>query len=144
MALAAGLAALVTVSLSRKPAHVDPNGGWPAMRDAGAQVVATVGRDPIGLHGLPVFKNADAIRFPIEHAGGSVDPGDGHFVATTIVVACDRLFEAAIGNPCGGAAEDALLQERFGATGTALPALITRFAASPRTWISIYGPPVVP
>ena len=145
VALAAGLAALVTVSLSRKPAHVDPNGGWPAMRDAGARVFLHAGPAPILLLGLPVFKNADAVEFPIERAGGAVvdDPAllDG---TETIVVACDRVFAAAIGAPCGGPAEDALVRAHATSTGTLLPGLVDRFDASSRTAISIYTPAAGP
>ncbi len=141
VALAAGLAALVTVSLSRKPAHVDPNGGWPAMRDAGARIDAHAAHAPILLLGLPEFKNSDAVRFPIERLGGTVvdDPTPLAEIGI-IVVACDRLFATAIGEPCGGAAEDALMQSRFGALGVPQPSLVERFDASPRTAISIYAP----
>jgi hypothetical protein len=50
-------------------------------------------------------------------------------------VACDRLFEDAIHQQCGGPAEDALLQSHDVAAD-----LIDRFDASPRTVVSLYRP----
>ena len=149
LALAAGVATLALIPLARKPAHVDPDGGWPAMRSAGERIVADVGNGPIAVFGLPDFKLPDAARFPIEHAGGLVigppftdlmgfPSGFG-----AIVVACDRLFAEAIGRPCGGSAEDfylANLVEGGSGPGAATPALIDRFEASPRTSISVYAP----
>lgn len=136
---------LVTVSMARKPPHVDPDGGWPAMRDAGARVDTHAGHAPILLLGLPDFKNVDAVRFPIERVGGRVvDEAIPLDAIKTIVVACDRLFEAAIGAACGGPAEDALMQARFGALGVPQPRLVDRFDASPRTSISIYAPVAAP
>ncbi|MEO8273802.1 MAG: hypothetical protein ABI620_07030, partial [Chloroflexota bacterium] len=60
-----------------------------------------------------------------------------------IVVACDRLFESAIGKPCGGPAEDALMATftEMGSGPQGIPPhLVDRFEASPRTSISIYAP----
>ena len=127
------------------PPAVDPDGGWPAMRAAGARIVATVGTKPVLLLGLPEFKLPDAVGFPIQHAGGDV----GQRVdlmgfpegIDTIVVACDRLFDTVLGAPCGGPAEDAYvakLTATFG--GPTPPHLVNRFDASPRTSISIYAP----
>jgi hypothetical protein len=55
--------------------------------------------------------------------------------AGALVVVCDGLFEAAIGAPCGGPAEEAAVgrPDRF-------VALADRFAVSPRTWVSVYLP----
>jgi 4-amino-4-deoxy-L-arabinose transferase-like glycosyltransferase len=132
-----GLAALVAVALIRTPPTVDPDGGWPAMRAAGERVVVQAAGRAVLLFGLPDFKLPDAVGFPIEHAGGQLISLAG---ADRIVIACDRLFEAAIGAPCGGPAEDAHVEATFGGPG-ALPAfhLIDRFDASPRTSISVYG-----
>lgn len=147
VAIAAGLMALVAVTVIRKPPLADPDGGWPALRDAGARVAAFAAGRPVVLFGLPDFKLPDAVGFPIEHAGADVGGygidlmgfPDG---ADVIVVACDRLFEGAIGRPCGGPAEDAYLSSLTaigsGAEGVP-PMVIERFDASPRTSISIYG-----
>ena len=130
---------------SRKPPHVDPDGGWPAAQAAGERIVAVTGGATVWLIGLPDFKLPDAIGFPIEHAGGQVaslaDPTAYPDIGMATVVACDRLFEDVIGRPCGGPAEDALvasLAEAGSGPGTAPPALVERFDASPRTSVSIY------
>jgi hypothetical protein len=143
VAVAAGLALVVGVALARKPPLVDPDGGWPAARDAGARIVAIANGAPVALIGLPEFKPPDAIGFPIEHAGGRiVDVVDLRSGTAVIVVACDRLFEGAIGAACGGPAEDALVSELFARVPVATdgPRLVDRFDASPRTAVSIYAP----
>jgi hypothetical protein len=143
VAVAAGIALLVGVALARKPPLVDPDGGWPAVRDAGARIVAVANGAPVTLVGLPDFKLPDTIGFPIEHAGGRLEPIiDIESGADVIVVACDRLFETAIGAPCGGPAEDVLIDDLFAGlpVPTDGPRLVDRFDASPRTAISIYAP----
>ncbi len=140
-----GVAALELTALSRKPPHADPNGGWPAAKAAGERIVQVVGGAPVVLIALPEFKLPDAIGFPIEHAGGEVvsltdAPGYPAF-RRPVVVACDRLFEGSIGQPCGGPAEDALmatLTESDAGLGGTAPTLVDRFPATPRTWVSIY------
>ena len=140
-----GVAALELTALSRKPAHVDPEGGWPAAQAAGERIVRVTGGAPVRLAGLPEFKLPDAIGFPIEHAGGQVYAlaeveGYPMFRFPTVVV-CDRLFEDAIGLPCGGPAEDALvvtLTESVSGPAEPPPPLVDRFDASPRTSVSIY------
>ena len=141
----AGLAVLLVVTVIRRPPQVDPDGGWTAARVAGEHIVGVAGDRPIGLLGIPEFKLADGIGFPIEHAGGDVGPIDGSRTDQVLVVACDRLFETVVGAPCGGPAEDAAIDDRFAGIRPT-PALIERFPASPRTWISIYrlGLQVVP
>lgn len=140
-----GVAALELAALSRKPPHVDPHGGWPAARAAGARIVQVTGGGTVWLTGLPSFKLTDGIGFPIEHAGGEVgvliDLNGYPDIGMPTVVVCDRLFEGPIGQPCGGPAEDALIAEitaMGSGPGTAPPALVDRFDASPRTSISIY------
>ena len=146
LTISAGLMALVAVTVIRKPPLVDPDGGWPALRDAGTRVATFAAGRPVTLFGLPDFKLPDAVGFPIEHAGAAL-AGRGDLMAfpdgaDVIVVACDRLFEEAIGQPCGGPAEDAymakLTQLGSGAAGVP-PPVLERFDASPRTSVSIYG-----
>ncbi len=144
--VAVGLAvvAIFTTSILRRPPAVDPDGGWPAMRDAGARITATADGRTIYLFGLPEFKRSDAVGFPIVASGGQLAGGlaldmtplvpDG-----VVVIACDRLFEPVIGTPCGGPAEDAYLRDFADGVWAATP-LVERFPASPRTWISIYAP----
>jgi hypothetical protein len=143
IAIGAGLALLVTLALVRKPPKVDPDGGWPAMRAAGERVVATAGPAAIVVLGLPDFKLADALAFPVAHAGGRLGTFEGRPSDDAVIaVACDRLFQAAIGASCGGPAEDRLIVDRYGdaAAGAFRPRLLDRFEASPRTSVSVYGP----
>jgi len=130
-------------SIVRRPAAVDPDGGWPALRDAGQRIASIAGGLPLYLYGLPTFKLPDAVGYPMTAAGlrystpsaASPPPGPGSIV----VVACDRLFEGPIGAACGGPAEDALGAAIAGdAIADAGWQLIERFDASPRTSISIY------
>ena len=139
------IAAVELVALSRKPPTVDPDGGWPVMQAAGERVVRVANGSPVVLVGLPDFKLPDAIGFPIEHAGGEVvavgDVQGYPMLGFPTVVVCDRLFEGAIGLPCGGPAEDALvvrLTEAASGPAGIPPVLIDRFDPSPRTSVSIY------
>ncbi|MBI2781856.1 MAG: phospholipid carrier-dependent glycosyltransferase [Chloroflexi bacterium] len=147
VAIAADLLALGAVTVIRMPPAVDPNGGWPAMRAAGARIAEVAAGRPVVLYGLPNFKLPDAVGYPIEYAGvpagGAVDLMGFPDGINVIVVACDRLFESAIGHPCGGPAEDALmakLTEMGSGPEGVPPHLVQRFDASPRTSVSIYAP----
>jgi Dolichyl-phosphate-mannose-protein mannosyltransferase len=138
-AVAAGIAVLVLVATERKPA-ADPDRGWAAAEVAGRRVVAVAAGRPMVVLGLPSFKLPDAIGFPVAYAGGRLVPGgtDGALV----VIACDRLFEAAIGAPCGSGPEEGLIG--LGRLASDDRVLLDRFDASPRTLVSIYGPPSQP
>jgi 4-amino-4-deoxy-L-arabinose transferase-like glycosyltransferase len=142
LVIGVGVAALELTALSRKPPHVDPEGGWPAAQAAGERIVRATAGTPIRLIGLPTFKLPDAIGFPIEHAGGQIGSRvDNPVLGEMIVVVCDRLFEDVIGLPCGGPAEDehvASLTETSSAPEAEPPVLVDRFDASPRTSVSIY------
>ena len=82
------------------------------------------------------FKNANAMRFPLEHRGATPLPdGTSGAPAGTLVVVCDPLFDDVVGAACGGPAEDALLAGRW-RSGLGL---IDRFDAGSRRVISIYG-----
>jgi len=137
--LGLALVFMIGVEVSRWPASVDPNGGWPAARAAGERVVGTTGTGPVALIDVPGFKTPDGIGFPIVYAGGVVvgDP----WAASYIVVPCDRLFEKVVGAACAGPAEDR--QMRYladdGAHPHPIPSLVSRFDASPRTSVSIYA-----
>ena len=140
-----GVAALELTALSRKPPHVDPDGGWPAAKAAGERIVRVTGGGTVWLTGLPSFKLTDGIGFPIDRAGGRagflIDLNGYPEIGMATVVVCDRLFEGPIGLPCGGPAEDDLVAravELGSGPGVAPPMLIDRFDASPRTSVSIY------
>jgi len=141
--VASTVVVLLAAALFRQPAWIDPDGGWTAARTAGGRIVQAAGSRSILVLGLPTFKLADGIIYPVAHAGGRV-VGDPSVDAGIVVVACDRLFEAAIGAPCGGAAEDRVVGLGEGAGGAGAFRLIDRFPASPRTSISIYEPVVAP
>ncbi|MEZ0241306.1 MAG: ArnT family glycosyltransferase [Chloroflexota bacterium] len=150
--LAVGLVALFAVAVSRWPAAVDPNGGWPAAGTAGIRIADATGQTPTAFLQLPRFETPDGVVFPFVYAGGNLagDPGSAGF----IVVPCDRLFDSVLEAPCGGAAEDRLVRdlaaglvEPFLKAGGPpypplgkVPQLVERFDLSPRTSISIYRP----
>lgn len=141
------LGGLIMLDIGRWP-PADPNGGWPAARDAGGRIAAAAaaaGGGPIDVRGLPIFKTAEGVGFPVITAGGTaviatdresavrpITPG------STLVVACDRLFEGVIGASCGGPAESGYLARLMG--GDPAPPAIERFDLSPRISISIYRP----
>ena len=124
-------------SCSRLRAWPPPSaedGGWQLADQAAARVIREIpGAKAVELVGIPPFKSADALRFPLERRGvvpaaGGADPAD------TVVVVCDPLFDQVVGAPCGGPAESQWLA----GTGSDL-VLADRFTAGPRRVISIYG-----
>ena len=132
-AVAAGLVVVVVAfNLSRQPPAIVADGGWPAGRAAAARVLAA-GPSPMSVVSLPAFKSADAMAFPLVAAEAVVVPQPAAPTGqpATRVVLCDSLFEAAIGAPCGGRAEDALI------AGQDLR-LADRFEAAPGRWVSVY------
>jgi len=138
------IAVLVLVDVGLWPRATDPNGGWPFARDAGVRVVAAAGGGPIDVRGLPIFKTAEGLGFPVVLAGGDAVIATDRASAVlppvagaTLVIACDRLFEEVMGDPCGGPAEDRYLAR---ITNGAPPELLERFDLSPRTSVSIYRP----
>ena len=138
-AVGLAVAAIVTTSLLRQPPAVDPDGGWPAMRDAGVRVVEAAEGREIAVLGMPTFKLPDAISFPVVHAGGALAKGGVPPSNAIVVIACDRLFEAAIGLACGGSAETGAIAS-LTEGGLGPYRLVDRFDASPRTSISVYAP----
>jgi 4-amino-4-deoxy-L-arabinose transferase-like glycosyltransferase len=136
----AGLAtaALVIVGVTAWPPATAPDGGWPLADDAAARAATEAGPGPFLLQGLPLFKNDNALRFPLERQGAPVLPAAADLrpgPTTTVVIVCDPLFDNATGLACGGPAEDAWLAED-GRTGLTLK---DRFEAGPRRTISVYA-----
>lgn len=133
--LGLALAIGVVIALGRQPAP-DPNGGWPAVRDGGARIVATTGDGDMGIRYLPVFEAPGDITFGVVHAGGPVS-FDGY--SRYLIVGCDRLFEPVLLATCGGQAEAEWLPRLVGAgTDVGAAQLVQRFDLSPRVSISIY------
>jgi hypothetical protein len=151
--MAVGLAvvvALVGWNLASQPPSRAPDGGWDAARTAAGRVLELGGGGPLVLSSLPTFKSDEAVRMPLEAAGGDVLPAGVNGAAlggpgATLVILCDQLFRAAIGADCGGPAENAwLVDPRSGLAASApsgrVTAFVTRFEAAPGRWISVYRP----
>ena len=142
-AAAAGVGILlVAVSVVAWPPATSPDGGWRLADAAAARTIGALadGSDPhvrpFALVGIPPFKNANAMRFPLEHRGATPLPADQAVRRPgRVVVVCDPLFNDVVGAACGGPAEDALLAGR-GVSGLGL---LDRFDAGSRRVISVYG-----
>jgi hypothetical protein len=126
----AGVGALVVFNALRWPPPIASDGGWPAARAAAERIARSATDRPVALLGLPDFKPADAIGFPLVDRGLVVVPTAE---SGALVVVCDRLFEEAIGASCGGPAET----EAVGPPGRFV-ALADRFDVSSRTSVSVY------
>jgi hypothetical protein len=108
--VAIAIGGLVVLDLRLAP-PADPNGGWPFARAAGARIVADW-PGPFDVRQLPDFKTAEGVGFPVIVAGGeaviATDPESAAaplVPGTTLVIACDRLFEDVMARACGGPAE---------------------------------------
>ncbi len=145
----AGLLVILTVELIRLPLRDDPDGGWPAAGRAAERVARATAAETILVMGIPDFKPTSGFIFPLLRAGRYVVDGRAAVQGTqavegtlpeppgaprALVVVCDRLYEAVVGLPCGGPAEEALSHPDFSR-------LVDRFDLSGRTSISIYLPP---
>jgi hypothetical protein len=160
--LAGGLGAAAVLGW---PPAVSDDGGWRGVDAAAARLVGSVGTGPgAWLVGIPPFKSADALRFPLERRGlvpANTDPvsgegggaGDGEGggaddrdpggaggagdtgVRSTTIVVCDPLFDEVVGAPCGGPAEAA-----WAAASAPGSRVVERFDAGSRRVISVYEP----
>jgi 4-amino-4-deoxy-L-arabinose transferase-like glycosyltransferase len=137
-ALAAGLAiALIAISVSAWPPATSPDGGWRLVAEATDRTAASLDAadGPVAVVGIPSFKNANAMRFPLEHAGVAVQDVPDPASASNVVIVCDPLFDDVVGAACGGPAEDAWIAASApGAT------LLDRFEAGARRVLSVYAP----
>jgi hypothetical protein len=127
---------LAVIAVSAWPPAVSEDGGWPLADRAAQRVLATTGQSPLALDGIPAFKNANALRFPLERRDATVlDEGMREGAAAGVLV-CDPLFDEVVGAECGGPAEDSWLAATPG-----LPALtlLDRFEAGSRRVISVYA-----
>ena len=131
--------ALAAFNLTRQPPAVSPDGGWPGGDAAAERVLEAVGgagAGPLVLQSLPDFKSADAMRFPLVRRGADAPEVWSDTLGWETlphVVLCDALFEAAIGAPCGGPAEDA-------AVASFNQRLVDQWEAAPDRWVSVYLP----
>ncbi len=108
--VAAGVVvALIGWNIAHLPPAVTPDGGFPAAAAAATRIEAAVAGRPVALRSLPVFKTAEAYRYPLTRDGADLQDEAS---ADALVIVCDSLFETAIGAPCGGPAEDASLAAR--------------------------------
>ena len=146
MLMTTALIGLVLLEIGRWPPQTQANGGWPKARDAGARIAAAFPDATFDVRGLPEFKSAEGIGFPIVLAGGTAEIATGLasssrpvVAGSVLVIVCDRLFERVIGDTCGGAAEDRFLRQLV-VSGAApdLMVLVDRFNASDRTSVSVY------
>ncbi len=137
-ALAGALGAVLVIgAVLGWPPRVADDGGWRLVDEAAARVVADTpeGAD-VALVGIPPFKSADALRFPLERRGLTpLAEGTTNDAAAVIVMVCDPLFDDVVGLPCGGAAEAAWTADHAPDLR-----LAERFEAGSRRVISIYAP----
>jgi hypothetical protein len=125
-------------------AHIPPpvaaDGGFPAAAAAATRIEASTTERVMAIRSLPTFKPPDTYVYPLTRDGVRMVPEGS---TQTLVIVCDALFEEAIGAPCGGPAEEAMLAADpfvpFGAGGVS-PALETRdrFEAAPGRFVTVY------
>jgi len=132
---------LIVIAVSAWPPAVSPDGGWRLANEAAGRVAAAVDDAPFALDGIPPFKSADALRFPLEHRGLAPQQmpaagASGAPAPETAVVVCDPLFADVVGAACDGPAETAWAN----AHGVTLP-LELRLDAGSRRVISVYATP---
>jgi hypothetical protein len=135
--LAAGLLAVVlaSIAVTAWPPAVAPDGGWPLADAAAGRVLASTGDEPFALDGIPEFKNANALRFPLDRRDALVLPAGAAPTSSVVAIVCDPIFDEVTGAACGSDAEDAWLA----ATGRTDLGLVDRFEAGPRRLISVYA-----
>ena len=138
---AALVAVLVAIGVSAWPPVVAEDGGWRLADQASTRIANGTGAAAVALDGIPPFKSADAMRFPLLRHGVALLPGEadgpeGIAGARVAVLVCDPLFDEVVGVACGGPAEDGWLGALVG--GASLR-LVDRFDAGPRRVISVYA-----
>ena len=134
--VAAGVVvALIGWNVAHLPPAVTPDGGFPAAAGAATRIETAVAERTVSLRSLPVFKTAEAYRYPLVRDGADLRDETS---AAALVIVCDALFEEAIGAPCGGPAEDASLTARPFTPSGGTPTLADRFEAAPGRTISVY------
>jgi 4-amino-4-deoxy-L-arabinose transferase-like glycosyltransferase len=120
----------LALSLASVPPLRSPDGGWPRAAESAGRIRA-VGRNQWTAV-IGVAKSGAALAFPLHRDGQRLTSAS---TADVLVVTCDRLFERAVGVPCGGSAELAVARQ-FG-----FPAvrLVDRFEDGPRRVICVFA-----
>ena len=126
--------ALIGWNIARLPPAVDPDGGFPTRQRSAARIETAVAERSVSLRSLPVFKTAEAYRYPLVRDGADLRDETS---AAALVIVCDALFEEAIGAPCGGPAEEASLAARPFTPSGGTATLADRFEAAPGRTISV-------
>ena len=127
------MVALSAIAVTAWPPAVAPDGGFALADSAAGRVLEATGDEPFALDGIPDFKNANAMRFPLERRGAAVLPAGASGTSGVVVVVCDPVFDEVTGAACGGPAEDAWMGRRMDV------GLVDRFEAGPRRVISVYA-----
>ena len=137
-ALAGGLTVvLVVIGVTAWPPRVAEDGGWLLVDDAAARVARTAGDRPVLLDGIPPFKSADALRFPLLR--------NGRGCSTTPRTAPGRTrWSCATRCSSSPSARPAEVRRRTPGWPRTRRArglrLVDRFEAGPRRVISVYAP----
>jgi hypothetical protein len=135
--------AFVAWNVAHLPPPTSPDGGFPAAAEAATRIQAATDERAIAIRSLPSFKSADTYAYPLTRDGVRIVPEDE---TRTLVIVCDALFETAIGAPCGGSAEEAMLRaDPFPAKGDGgagqAPVMRDRFEAAPGRFVTVYVQP---
>jgi 4-amino-4-deoxy-L-arabinose transferase-like glycosyltransferase len=135
--------AFVAWNVAHLPPSIAPDGGFPAAAEAATRIQAATDERAMAIRSLPTFKPADTYGYPLTRDGARIVPEEA---TRTLVIVCDALFETTIGSPCGGPAEEAMLQaDPFPATGAngagQAPVVRDRFEAAPGRYVTVYVQP---
>jgi hypothetical protein len=120
----------LVLSLASKPPLRSPDGGWPRATESAGRIRAVAGNQWIAVIG--VAKSGAALAFPLRRNGQPITQVS---TADILAVTCDRLFERAVGVPCGGSAELAVARQ-FGYPAVRL---VDRFDDGPRRVICVFA-----
>ncbi len=139
-AAVAAVLAFITWNAIHLPPAVAPDGGFPAAAAAASRIEASTSDGTMAIRSLPTFKPPDTYVYPLTLDGVRIVPEGS---TQTLVIVCDALFETAIGAPCGGPAEEALLAAQpFIPSGASDPGPTVeardRFEAAPGRFVTVY------
>ena len=135
--------AFVAWNVGHLPPRIALDGGFPAAAEAATRIQAATDERAIAIRSLPTFKSADTYGYPLTRDGVRLVP---EAETRTLVIVCDALFETAIGAPCGGPAEEAMVRAdpflpKGGAGAGQAPVLRDQFEAAPGRFVTVYVQP---